>query len=158
VGAAFVGQSGVLPGPALGGSIALGVRRRWFSLAFEGRGLKSLARELEPRGELGASLLGSGVGICGHLDAFRLCLVGQVARQSLSSSGVTRSSSSSAFYAGVGGRLGWAWPFTRHFALLLGLESTVNLTRNSAALDMRQVWKAPSFGAALISGIETRFP
>lgn len=158
VGAAFVGASGVLPGPAWGGSIDIGIRRHWLSLAFEGRGLKALARELQPRGELSGSLLGSAVVGCGHLDAFRLCLVGQVARQGLSSSGVTRPSSSSAPYAAVGGRLGWAWPFARHFALLLGLEATVNLTRNSAALDMLQVWKAPSFGGALTSGIETRFP
>jgi hypothetical protein len=102
--------------------------------------------------------LGTGAEGCGHLDAFRLCLAAQVARQSLSSSGVTRSSGSSALYAAVGGRLGWAWPFTRHFALLLGLDGTVNLTRNSAALDLRQVWKAPSFGVALTTGIETRFP
>jgi hypothetical protein len=158
VGAAFVGASGVLPTPAWGGSIAFGIRRHWLSLAFEGRGLKALTRELQPRGELSGSILGSGVVGCGHLDAFRLCLVGQVARQGLSSSGVTRSNSSSALYAAVGGRLGWAWPFARHFALLLGVESTVNLTRNSAALDMLQVWRAPSFAGALTTGIETRFP
>jgi hypothetical protein len=157
-GAGFVGASGVLPGPALGGFLAFGFRRRWLSLAVEGRALKALPYELQPRGELAGSLLGAGLATCGHLDAFRFCAVGQLARQSLSSSGVTRSSGSSAPYAALGARLGWARPFARNFALMLGLEGSVNLTRNSAALNVLQVWKAPSLSGALTGGIETRFP
>jgi hypothetical protein len=149
---------GALPGPALGGFAELGLRRQWLSVAIEGRALKAFPRALEPRGELGGSLLGSGLTGCGHLDAFRLCLVAQLARQALSSSGVTQASSSSALHAAAGARLGWAWPVARNFSLLLGLEGLVNLTRNSAALNMRQVWKAPGMSGALTTGIERRFP
>jgi hypothetical protein len=154
---ALASSWGALPGASLGAAASFGLRRRSFALSIDALGQIALPRELEPRGQLEGALLGGGASLCAVFGAWEVCAVGRAAAQRLAAFGVARPGASYGLFLGVGPRLAWAVPLGRQVAFTAGLEGLLHLTRNSAQLSGREVWRTPPLGGSLQLGVRMLF-
>jgi hypothetical protein len=148
---------GTLPGLSLGATASLGLRLPSLAVSLDALGEVALPRQLEPRGQLAGVLLGGGISLCAVSGAWEACAVGRAAAQRLAASEVARPGASYGAFLGVGPRLVRALPLGRQIALTAGLEGLLHLTRNSAQLSGREVWRTPPLSGSLQLGVRTPF-
>jgi hypothetical protein len=149
--------AGMLPEIALGGAAGLGARWQRLALALEARALGSLPRPVEPRGQLDGALVGGSAVGCLVQSRLGVCLVGHLAAQRLTASGVSDPAASWGLFSALGARVGLRVALSQPLSVVFALEGLVNLSRNSARLSDTEVWKAPPLSAQLAVGIETHF-
>jgi hypothetical protein len=148
---------GTLPGLSLGATASLGLRLPSLAVSLDALGEVALPRQLEPRGQLAGVLLGGGISLCAVSGAWEACAVGRAAAQRLAASEVVRPGASYGPFLGLGPRLVRALPLGRQVALTAGLEGLLHLTRNSAQLSGREVWRTPPLSGSLQLGVRTPF-
>jgi hypothetical protein len=154
---ALASSLGTLPGFSLGGTASLGLRLRSVAVSLDGLGQVAWPRELQPRGQLEGVLLGGGVSLCAVSGAWEACAAARAAAQRLAASEVEHPGASYGLFLGIGPRLAWAVPLGREVAFVAALEGLLHLTRNSAHLSGRQVWRAPPLSGSLLLGVRTLF-
>jgi hypothetical protein len=136
---------------------SFGLRLTSLAVSLDVLGQVALDRELEPRGQLQGALLAGGTSLCALRGAWEACVVGRVGAQRLAASEVDRPAASYGLFLGVGPRLAWAAPLGRGFALTVGLEGLLHLTRNNAQLSGLQVWRTAPVSGTLQLGVRTLF-
>lgn len=154
---ALASSVGALPGLSLGGAASFGARLPSLVVSLDALGQMALPRELEPRGHLGGALLGGGISLCAVRGGWETCAVGRAGAQRLAASEVDRPGGSYGPFFGVGPRVAWVVPLGDRLAFTAGLEVLLHLTRNSAQLSERQVWRTPLVSGTLQLGVRALF-
>ena len=133
---------GVTPGIGGGGSIDLALRRGWWSVAVEGRGLSPTSAE-HAGGEVDANLIAGGAWACARSFGFGACGGGLVGVQLVGGDGFVdaRDAVAEVAYLGVRGftdvALGGDW-FVRLWGEAMGPVGTTRLTVSG-----QEAWETP---------------
>lgn len=98
------------------------------------------------------------LGLCGHLDPFAICGLGEMGWLWVQGFGVDHPASPSGFVARAGVRLGVSQRLSDHLRASLRADGLVLLTPWTVDLNRIAVWAVPIFGAALGVDLAARFP
>lgn len=152
-----LGSVGVVPGPALGALVGVGLRYGAFALHLEGR-LESTpsSAAVTARDRLTGVAYGGGLVPCGEIGWFEGCVGLRLGALQVTSLDVVRPTLTSAFAAAVLARAVVRVPVGERVHLRGGLEGGLPLVRTTFSIEGEPVWTADPLYAALVLGIELR--
>ncbi|WP_437906661.1 hypothetical protein WME95_01555 [Sorangium sp. So ce327] len=153
---------GMTPGVAGGPALSFGARWPAWSVALEVRGLASLPKTID-KVPMAVSLLTANAAICHHRQFLFACGLSELGGLRASSDVPLGGASRLSLRAGLGARIGVAWPFAESLSAR-GYTDVVQ-TLSGMAIERhpnvpgseRALWSAPSASVAFGLGVHARF-
>ncbi|KYG02933.1 hypothetical protein BE20_49295 [Sorangium cellulosum] len=154
---------GITPGPAAGMTLSFGVRRPDWSIAVEGRGLVSLAEEVEAV-PVGTRAFTAAALACHRGRILFSCGVASVGVIRFVPRAPWTISSPGQPILGIGPRFGSAWPFSDRWsahayaeAVWIVADAVLRRQKDGSHLPAPVTWSSPAIGAAFGFGVTATY-
>jgi hypothetical protein len=151
------GALGLSPSPAVGSSVAVGLRRGVLSGAIEGRA-DLAASTTTSLGTVSSSTYLASLVPCVHLGTPFACLVAGVGSFAYRGADIAMPRHSSAFLAALGVRLGAELPLSASLSAFASADVLANVTPHRVQIDGVDVYGQPILCGALGIGLAAHFP